>query len=390
MPRISPFTGLVFDPAVAGPLEVVTAPPYDVIGEVERRRFLSSSPHSVVHLDLSEAEGGRDRYERAAELLSAWRRQGVLVANDGPAYFVYEMRFRLETRERTIRGLLCALELEDWGGGVLPHERTMPGPVEDRLHLLRATRANLSAVYGTVTGPVPALGSLLDAVMAGDPAGAMVDEEGVSHRLWHAAADPAIPGWLAGEPLLIADGHHRYTTALRYRDERRAADGAGPWDAVLALVVDAGTEEPPVLPFHRVVGPDGAARAAALPGERVRDLQEVLAELDDEAGTIGVVRREAGGLVHLVATLEGGPPAVSALHEEVLGLGAGDTGVRFTPDPVDAEAAVRSGEAGAAYLLPPTTTQRIHAVVEQGGRLPQKSTFFWPKPRTGMVLRVLE
>ena len=390
MPRISPFTGLVFDPAVAGPLEVVTAPPYDVIGEAERRTFLSSSPYSVVHLDLSEADRGRDRYERAAELLATWRREGALVASAEPSYFAYEMRFRLEARERTICGLLCALELEDWGGRVLPHERTMPGPVEDRLRLLRATRANLSAVYGTVSGPVLELASLLDEVTAGEPSGAMVDEEGVSHRMWPVAADPAIAGWLEDEPLLIADGHHRYTTALRYRDERRAEDGAGAWDALLALVVDAGTEEPPVLPFHRVVGAGGAARAGSISGQRVRDLQEVLAELDDETCTIGVVRREAGGLVHLVTTLEGGPPAVAALHERVLETGAGDDGLRFTPDPVDAESAVRSGDAGAAYLLPPTTTGRIHAVVERGDRLPQKSTFFWPKPRTGMVLRPLE
>jgi uncharacterized protein (DUF1015 family) len=256
--------------------------------------------------------------------------------------------------------------------------------------LLRATRANLSAVYGTVSGPVQELTSLLAEVTAGEPSGAMVDEEGVSHRIWPVAADPAIAGWLEDEPLLIADGHHRYTTALRYRDERRAEDGAGAWDALLALVVDAGTEEPPVLPFHRVVGAGGAARAGEINGQRVRDLQEVLAELDDETGTIGVVRREAGGLVHLVTTLEGGPPAVSALHERVLGTGEGEDGLRFTPDPVDAESAVRSGDAGAAYLLPPTTTGRIHAVVERGDRLPQKSTFFWPKPRTGMVLRPLE
>ena len=388
MPRVSSFTGLVFDPEVTGPLEVVTAPPYDVIGEAERRAFLSSSPYSVVHLDLSEADGGRDRYERAAELLATWRREGALVESVEPGYVAYEMRFRLEARERTIRGLLCALELEDWGGAILPHERTMPGPVEDRLRLLRATRANLSAVYGTVTGPVPALASLLDDVTDGPASRSIVDEEGVSHRMWPVEADPAIAGWLAGEPLLIADGHHRYTTALRYRDERRAVDGPGEWDSVLALVVDAGTEEPPVLPFHRVVGAGGAGRAAQLAGERVRDMQEALAELDDETGTIGVVLREPGGLVHLVTTLQGGPPAVSALHETVLGDVEGD--VRFTPDPVDAESAVRSGEAGAAYLLPPTTTRRIHAVVERGERLPQKSTFFWPKPRTGMVLRALE
>ena len=129
-----------------------------MIGEEERRAFLSSSPHSVVHLDLSESSGEHDRYERAAHLLERWRTEGALRGSAAPCYYAYEMRFRLHARERRIRGLFCALELEDWGGGVLPHERTMSGPVEDRLRLLRATRTNISAVYGTVAGPVPALG----------------------------------------------------------------------------------------------------------------------------------------------------------------------------------------------------------------------------------------
>ena len=376
----------MFDPAVAGPLEVVTAPPYDVIGEAERRTFLSSSPYSVVHLDLSEGSGGRDRYERAAHLLDRWRAEGAVVASPEPTYFAYEMRFRLDARERRIRGLLCALELEDWGGAVLPHERTMPGPVEDRLRLLRATRANLSAVYGTVAGPAPALASLLDRVADEPPIGTVADEEGVRHRLWVVPPDPGIAAEVAKQTMLIADGHHRYTTALRYRDERRETDGPGPWDAVLALVVDAEIEEPPVLPFHRVLDGD----PVALDGVRVRDLQEVLAELDDRRMTVGLVTRADGAVIHTVATLQGAPPTVAALHDQVLGTATGDAGLRFTPDAVEAESAVRSGSASAAYLLPPTTADRIRAVVERGERLPQKSTFFWPKPRTGMVLRMLE
>ena len=386
MPRISPFTGLVFAPAIAGPLDVVTAPPYDVIDEEERRAFLASSPYSVVHVDLSEGSGEHDRYERAAHLVGAWRAEGALVASPEPAYFVYEMRFRLEARERRIRGLLCALELEDWGGLVLPHERTMPGPVEDRLRLLRATRTNVSPVYGTVAGPVPALAALLDEVSDRPPLGEVVDEEGVTHRVWPAPTAPVVAAELAELPLLIADGHHRYTTALTYRRERRAVDGPGPWDAVFALVVDAATEAPPVLPFHRLLeGPP-----PPLDGVRVHDLQEVLAEIDDDGMRVGVVRRDGGALLHTVATLPGAPPAVAALHERVLGTATDGAGVRFTPDAAAAEGAVRSGAASAAYLLPPTTTERIRAVVERGERLPQKSTFFWPKPRTGMVMRALE
>jgi uncharacterized protein (DUF1015 family) len=385
MPRISPFTGLTFDPAVAGPLDVVTAPPYDVIGERERRAFLESSPYSVVHLDLSEDSGEHDRYERAAHLLERWRSGGVLVPSPELTYYAYEMRFRLGGRHRRIRGLLCALELEDWGGNIVPHERTMPGPVEDRLRLLRATRADLSAVYGTVAGPVPALAARLDRVQAGIPLASVVDEEGVAHRVWPVSPDPEIAASVAAAPMLIADGHHRYTTALRYRDERRASDGPGPWDHVLALLVDAGTEAPPVLPLHRLV----SGGPPALDGVRVRDLQEVLAELDDLAMTVGVVTRDRDALLHAVATVRGEPPTVAALHEEVLGTTNG-AALRFTPDAAAAEAAVGSGSASVAYLLPPTTTDRIRAVVERGERLPQKSTFFWPKPRTGMVLRALE
>ena len=350
MPRTFPFSGLVFDPAVAGPLEVVTAPPYDVIGETERQAFLASSPYSVVHLDLSEGDG-RDRYDRAAQLLHRWRAEGALVPLPEPSYLGYEMRFRFQARERTIRGILCALELEEWGGSVLPHERTMPGPVQDRLRLLRATRVDLSAVYGTVAGPVPALASALERVSGGAPLATVVDAEGVTHRLWVVPHTPGLTEALAHEPVLIADGHHRYTTALRYREERRRTDGPGPWDRVLALIVDAGSEEPPVLPIHRVVS---GYPLAPLAGVRVRDLQEVLAELDDRVMTVGLVTRENGVLVHAVARLDGTPPVVAALHR-VFGATVETERLRYTPDAVGAESAVRSGSASAAYLLPPTT-----------------------------------
>lgn len=386
---MSPFDGLVFDPAIVGPLDRVTAPPYDVISDARRRECLERSPFNVVRLDLAEGcddPGNPDsRYRRAALLLEAWRSCGALVPAEASSYFAYEMAFMLDGATRRIRGIFCAMELEDWGGNVIPHERTMPGPLEDRLRLLRATKTQLSAVYGTVAGPVAPMHELLTGVASTPARQEAVDERGVRHRMWAVDGSVPVASWLLHEPVLIADGHHRYTTALHYRDERRANHGNGPWDAVLTLVVDASTEELPVLPFHRMV----VTGAAPTAGSSARDLAEVLRTVDDDTLTYGALTLEEEGVVYRVCTLEGDPPTVRALHEQVLGPDGAEAATRFTPDAKEAEAAVRSGEAVAAFILPPTTTERIRAVIEAGERLPEKSTYFWPKPLTGMVIRPL-
>jgi uncharacterized protein (DUF1015 family) len=199
--------------------------------------------------------------------------------------------------------------------------------------------------------------------------------------MWVAPPEPDVAAWLAPETLMIADGHHRYATALRYRDERRAERGPGPWDAAMMFLVDAALEDPPVLPYHRVVL-DGDPPAE---GDRVRDLEEVLESVDDAKLLYGIATHEDGALVHRVAELDGEPPTVCRLHER--SLAGADERLRFTPDAVAAEEEVRGGRAVAAYLLPPTDAATIRSVVDAGGRLPQKSTFFWPKPRTGLVIR---
>lgn len=385
MSRISPFVGLLFDRARVGSLDLVTAPPYDLISPQERARYLDASPHNVIRLDLGEDRPGDDevsnKYRRASELLRSWREEGVLVATDGPAYFPYEMRFSFHGRPRTIRGLACQVELEDPGGSIVPHERTMSAPVQDRLRLTRAVRANLSCILAVLPGPCEPLAAYLDEGAAAGPVASVVGEDGVEHRLWIRDPDPRVAGWLVGESLMIADGHHRYTTALRYRDEMRARHGLGPWDHVMMLILDTAIQDPPVLPLHRI------QRSGPVPasGRRVRDLEEILDSVDDERLTYGVATWEDGLLVHRVAELEGEPPTVCRLHDRVLADLDGE--LRFTPDAVEAEEAVRAGTAVAAYLLPPTSAARIRAVVDRGERLPQKSTFFWPKPRTGLVLR---
>jgi uncharacterized protein (DUF1015 family) len=389
MPRIFPFVGLRFDRDRVRSFEVVTAPPYDVISREEHARYLSASPYNVIRLDLVEdANGpsgrGVDPYTQAARSLSAWRDDGVLATTDGPAYYPYEMRFRFHGRAHRIRGLICALELEDWGGGIVPHERTMRRPVEDRLRLMRAIGANASCIYAVFAGPIPELATWLEDETSGRTAASLVDDDGVEHELWMAPADPNVATWLGSTPLMIADGHHRYATALRYRDEMRARHGSGPWDRVMVFLVDASIEDPPVLPFHRIAV-DGSPPTA---GTRVRDLEEVLDSVDDRMLTFGTVAYQGGAFVHRVVELTGEPPAVSRLHEQVL-AGRSDT-LRFTPDAVAAEDAVRRRDATVAYFLPPTNAETIRTVVELGHTLPEKSTYFWPKPRTGMVMRALE
>ncbi|HEY1127304.1 MAG TPA: DUF1015 domain-containing protein, partial [Actinomycetota bacterium] len=388
VPQISPFVGLLFDRSRVGPLEGVTTPPYDTISPEEQRRYLQASPHNVIRLDLGEDrpadDGTRNKYRRASEQLRAWRAQGILVETPRPAYFPYEMRFTLHGRHRRIRGLIGAVELEDWGRSIVPHERTAQGPVEDRLRLVRELRANLSCIHAVFFEPSPPLAALLERVGRTEPLAEAMDEEGVIHRLWMADDDEGVGKSLAGETVLIADGHHRYAMALAYRDEMRAAQGPGPWDRTMMLLMDAAAEDPPVLPYHRIV------RAAAPPmdGTPVRDLQEVLDQVDDEGLVFGVATMEHGELLHRVVRLEGEPPTVSAVHRLLLEGRDGD--LAFTPDAVRAEDAVRLGQAAAALFLPPTTAARIRAVIDRREQLPQKSTFFWPKPRTGMVIQPLD
>jgi uncharacterized protein (DUF1015 family) len=417
MPRVSPFTGLLFDESVAGPLDLVTAPPYDSISAENERRLHSASPHNVVRLILGRDEPGDDdqenKYTRASRLLREWRDQGALAETDGPSWFLYELRFAFQGADRRIRGVVAAVDIEPLGGAVVPHERTLPGPIADRMQLLRTVRANLSPVYALWRGPTATLAEIFDEVARDRPPDrAVSDEQGVEHRMWELPAGTArgeaeapwdrIERDLAAERLLIADGHHRYSVAQAFREEMRAEHGPGPWDRMMMLLVDAAIEDPPVLPIHRVVlnGDAGGlalevparleipASSAAVPAHarRVRDLAEVLAALDDDALVYGSATREGPDVVHRVAHLDGDPPVVCALHEQVLG----DAALRFMPDAAAAEEAVRLGDSPAAYFLPPTHVGRIRAVIERGDTLPQKSTYFWPKPRTGMVIRPFE
>lgn len=391
MPTIAPFDGLLYDPARVGDLAAATAPPYDVILPHDLARFHRASPHNIARVDLGVGEGPHEKYTQAGEILRRWRDEGALVGVGKPAIYPYEMRFAYRAKEHRVRGMIVEVGLEPWGRQIVPHERTMAGPVEDRLAHLRATAANLSAIYAVCAGPSEAQTSLLDRVESRPPDRELTDEEGVRHRLWvetdaGGTDTEALAAWYRDQALLIADGHHRYQTALAHREEMRSARGPGPWDGVMMLLVDSASENPPVLPIHRVVAVDPVPE---IPGDRVRDLGEVLAWLADDDLRFAAVVRRNGELVHLVGRLEGEPPTVSALHRNLLDPMPGVRDLGFVQDPALAEEMVHTGRFDLAFFLPPARVEYVRAVVEQGGQLPQKSTYFWPKPRTGMVIRPL-
>ena len=256
MPDIRPFRALRYDPATIADLALVVAPPYDVIDAAEEARLLERHPANVVRLDKPSEQPGDeadDRYRRAARTLAGWRSDGTFRKDPHPSLYVYEQAYRVPGTDvtRTQRGFFGRLRLHAFDeGAVLPHERTMSGPKEDRYKLLRATGVNTSPVVAVYDDPSGAGGRVLDDVTARAADVDLTDDDGVRHRLWAVEADG--DGAAAVAPLLdaasrapvtIADGHHRYETALRYRDERRmsrSCEEDPAFDYILTLFIDAG------------------------------------------------------------------------------------------------------------------------------------------------------
>ncbi len=378
------------------------APPYDVVDAVEREELAARSPYNSIHLELPVPDEARgfDRYRHAAALLASWREHGVVVADADPAFYVYRMRFEDENGgERVTTGVLGALGLDpERTGQVLPHERTMPKPKGDRLELLRATGINTSPIWGLTLGSGLALAAA-DAVGDRPPLASAVDDDGVLHEMWP-ITDPAaverIAGVVAGAPVVIADGHHRYETACFYQSERRNAlgDEPGPYDAVLALVVELSEDELFVRPIHRVLA--GLPSDVDLPAAMSRwfaveaapgDLR-ALGEAMSRKGGLGLLTRRGN---HLLVPL----PAVEAAAEADLDSSRLDVALAGLPahelsyhhDAEHVLASVYDGQAQAGVLLRPATVAQIAETAHSGRRMPPKTTFFRPKPRTGFVFR---
>jgi uncharacterized protein (DUF1015 family) len=409
VPAFSPFRGVRYDVARLGcGHEAVAAPPYDVIDDDERIALEGTHARNVVRLTLPQDTEVGDRYRQAGARLDAWRRDGTLVVDPAPRFYRYRMTFPDGGRERTTTGVLGALELAPLGpGGVLPHERTLPKAKSDRLDLMRTTHANLEPIWGlsAATG--------LTALLDGDHRVlARCNTDGVTHEVAaidDPAAQQAIADAVAAHPVVLADGHHRYETALTYRAERRAeghaADGD---DAILALVVELADEELCVRPIHRLV--QGGTSVL----DRIDDWYDVVAESEPDPAAVDgllaelaargaialvrptavqvlVVRPEvaARALADTVPALRAIASAVTDATVEPALVAAGAT-ITYRHDAAACTRMVLDGAYDAAILLRPATVAEIRAVADAGTRMPPKTTFFSPKPASGIVLRQLD
>jgi uncharacterized protein (DUF1015 family) len=338
MPTVRPFSALRYDSALTGPLAGLVAPPYDVIDAEARLGYLARSPYNVVHLTLP------DTPEQAGEALSSWRAAGALAAAPASYWWVAQDYRGPDDVERTREGLAAAVEAVPYEARqVLPHERTHAGPKEGRLKLLRATNTQLEPIF-----------LLYDAEpLASRPEGepAMdVEEGGVRTRVW-----PVDRGALSLDvPLLIADGHHRYETAVAYRQEQPNATHT------LAILVSSRSPGLEIFPTHRLV-----QRVGDVPGD----------EVPSPGG--GVTLYRGGRYVRVRTDDDFGPRVVESLHPE---------GVSYTPYADEAVAAVDRGEAQAAFLLEPVTVDQVARFADRGETMPQKSTFFYPKLTSGLLL----
>jgi len=413
--EVLPLQALHYDLGKVALADVV-APPYDVIDDAQRAELVARSEHNVVELDLPRDPEGHDPYEHAATLLARWTEEGVLTRDSEPAIWALEQDYAAPDGSRlTRRGFLARVKLAPYGDGIRPHERTQPGPKEDRLRLTRATRHNLSPIFALHPGDAwarigPALGT---------PWGEVSDGDGTTHRVWR-VADPAvheaIASKLAPGELLIADGHHRYETSLAY--QREVGEG-GPADYVLMALVSLEDPGLTVFPTHRLISrlADDPAKQEALGGglREIFEIEEVEADRLDPDGVDGIgvfgyidshfkrgfrLRLRDGGRIDdaLAGRSEAYRTLDAAILEElvlkgILGMSPEDIaakrGIGYTPSVDEAFRKLDSGDYQAAFLLRPTPVEQVRAVATEGETMPPKSTYFFPKLLTGIAFNPL-
>ena len=426
MPKLLPFRALRYDPAAVGSVRDVVSPPYDIISPERQAILAARHPRNAVWIDLPPERAGDDpgaKYRRAGAAFAEWRADGTLIADPDPAVYAYEQSFSLpgDSELRTQRGFFVRLALEEYGpgSGVLPHERTMSGPKEDRYRLMEATAANLSPVIMLYRdredrAAERALAGICEAPALID----VTDDDDVVHRVWRVPAGGArglgdlLVEVASAAPLTIADGHHRYETALRYAREH----GGGPGSAagsIMVLLLAAG-HGLSVLPTHRVVrgGPPGdellrgcaslfeveaIASAPALaeafrPGAAepprgrfgfwtgsqaaiLRVRRDAFAPLVDPAGSETLRWLDVNVLAVALERLAGISRDATAAGGRLI----------YTKDAAEAIDLVDRGEGSAAFLLDPTAPEDVIAVAAAGEVMPQKSTYFYPKPVSGLL-----
>src|SRR5436190_5431095 len=417
MAEIQPLRALHYNTSVVGRLDDVVAPPYDVIDADQRARLIQLSPFNVVAVDLPQGEP--DPYESARELFETWQLQGVLVRDREPALWAHTQEYDGPGGKRlTRRGFFCRVRLEGYGpGGVRPHERTHPGPKEDRLRLTRATRANISPIFSLYSDPAGTAWAAVEPATEQPPWAEISDGDDTIHRVWR-ASDPvaiaAVQQATRDAELVIADGHHRYETMVEYAEE---VGGEGEHRYILMCLVALEDPGLTLFPTHRVVNGLDPSRQEALAEELRRDFEIAEVALEELAPPPGDGPLQMGYIdAHFKRPFRLTPKdqaiADAALRDRAepyrhldtgilealvlkgtLGLSDDDishfNGLFYARDAEEALAMVSSGQYDAAFLMRPTPVGQVRDLAAAGENMPPKSTYFFPKLLTGLLFNPL-
>jgi uncharacterized protein (DUF1015 family) len=430
MPDVRPFRAVRYDIAQVGALADVIAPPYDVIDPALQAKLYDISPYNAIRLELNREEStdapGRDRYARAAAFLKEWRRDGILAEDQHPSFYLYHQTFEVDGRSFTRKGFFARVRLEPFGQGkIYPHEQTLAGPKADRLALYHATKFNLSPVFGLYPDPTNEVLNAVHAKLRDHTPLEAIDHLGVVNQLWPITdieTHTIVQGLMAEKPIFIADGHHRYETGLRFRDDLAGSGELNGQDdpANFVLMMLVGMSDPGllILPTHRLV--------SGLPGLTMEKLVERLApefdfekipaghdqprgiweliEAEGEQNVLGFGTKDDGWLLARLrsdSTMDGIVPehspewrslGVSILHELVLKKLLGDLGTpvfRYVHLLNEVVAGMALEGNDLACLVPPAQMEHVESIASQLEKMPPKSTYFYPKLLTGLVFNPL-
>ncbi len=437
MAKIIPFRGIVYNEAKAGAIADLVCPPYDIVSPSAQQELYRKSPYNVIRLEYGlESPGDTEddnRYTRAAALANEWFNKGILRQGEVPAFYIYEMEYKVGENVKKLRGIICLARIEDYDSGIVkPHETTLSGPKTDRLNLLRACRASFSQIFSLFSDPQGTIRDLLGKT-AGRPEMEVKHSDGVIHRVWSVTDRndiEAVASEMADKPFFIADGHHRYDTALNYRNERRKAAGSFTGEEgynyvamFLARIEDPGLA---ILPAHRTLFnltrfhprrfEDDLNRYFNI--ERIdfdkksevkdrRTILDTMAHRADHAHVFGM--RVKGEHSYYLLTLRNETdmdallpdksPAyrrldVSILHhliiDKLLGIKMEThklgLNIEYVKEADEADQQVHDGTADIVFFMNPTKVQEVKEVAAAGERMPQKATYFYPKLLTGLVM----
>jgi uncharacterized protein (DUF1015 family) len=411
MPKVIPFNGLLFNPDKVSESDVI-APPYDIISPGYKDALYNKSPFNIVRIDFGKDQpddnAGSNRYTRASALLNKWIDEKILVKDSSPAFYAYEIEYIIMGKQKVLRGVFSLVEIVELGNGVWPHEETHSKPKADRLEIMRHCMANLSPIYSIYNSREKATSKMLASACC-KPCISASDSDGTLHRLFR-IDDPAktamISSELSGLPIFIADGHHRYEVALEFKKEmdsktgRKDADPM-PWDYMLMFLAEMSDPGITILPTHRMIKGISPKKEFFARLEHDFSIKELpaSAEINSEIASAGrnsfglylgkeqkwfLLKYRGGTIRDIHPALQ--PLDAVILRELVLNRESGISEVAYEMSAEKAAERSGNGEFDAVFVLGPTGTGDIERVASANLRMPPKSTYFYPKLMTGMVI----